>query len=557
MRLGQVTSITAQYGSETKNVVLNASYEPFGPLKMLTFGSATTLNKTFNQNYQPTLIESKNGLGVTQLALSYDYDAIGRASSIGQSNSLATSTQYFDYDRMHRLRQARENPVSGSGVIEQYSYDLLGNRLSAQQGAQSALNYRYSNQVPAPVFPSSTDYALKSHRLNGFGALDTRSYDAAGNLLNAAEDQRQYNYSARGEMFETQGPPCAVGATICYGATRNSFNGSGERVGKETYFLFASKAASTDKASVTNRFEDYALFDESGQLLMDYTRVLSQYPCVSCRDPYVEYIYLDGMPIAAINDPGGFNGFNITEIYSDHLNTPRQAMDTFGSWSWNALAGNSSTGGGNSFGTNLASGLNIKLRFPGQQYDWQTGLNYNYMRFYEPKTGRYITSDPIGLAGGLSTYGYVLNQPNRFTDRSGLATKTEISTALEVIKDRVPELFPKWPTSVTPVEDLSSFMISRQGITDFSGNIEINANLYGTCNTPVNEFMTTQFLQTIAHEWLHVQENLFEKIATRGANHEQVDRSAELIAESVRDEYLKRIKNKSQPLHKESQCGCN
>jgi RHS repeat-associated protein len=47
--------------------------------------------------------------------------------------------------------------------------------------------------------------------------------------------------------------------------------------------------------------------------------------------------------------------------------------------------------------------LTFDLRFPGQQYDAATGLHYNYFRDYEPGTGRYVESDPIGLRGGMST----------------------------------------------------------------------------------------------------------------------------------------------------------
>ncbi|MBK7657953.1 MAG: RHS repeat-associated core domain-containing protein [Betaproteobacteria bacterium] len=62
----------------------------------------------------------------------------------------------------------------------------------------------------------------------------------------------------------------------------------------------------------------------------------------------------------------------------------------------------------------------INLRFPGQYLDVEAGAQYNYFRDYEPAIGRYVQSDPIGLAGGINTYAYVYDSPLSTSDPQGL-----------------------------------------------------------------------------------------------------------------------------------------
>ena len=60
------------------------------------------------------------------------------------------------------------------------------------------------------------------------------------------------------------------------------------------------------------------------------------------------------------------------------------------------------------------------LRLPGQYFDSETGLHYNWHRYYEPELGRYLTPDPIGLDGGINVFTYVQNNPINWNDPIGL-----------------------------------------------------------------------------------------------------------------------------------------
>ena len=108
-------------------------------------------------------------------------------------------------------------------------------------------------------------------------------------------------------------------------------------------------------------------------------------------------------------------------IHADQLDTPRQITDTSGNvvWQWDNT---------DPFGNNMANEnpngagtFSFPLRFPGQYYDRETNLHYNVNRDFDPAIGgRYLESDPIGLAGGINTYIYVNDNPISLIDGSGL-----------------------------------------------------------------------------------------------------------------------------------------
>jgi len=107
-------------------------------------------------------------------------------------------------------------------------------------------------------------------------------------------------------------------------------------------------------------------------------------------------------------------------IHTDHLGTPKMLSNASGTPVWRAVARpfGKATVDNDVDGDGVA--VEFNLRQPGQYYDRESGLYYNYFRYYDPETGRYISSDPIGLDGGVNTYTYVENNPLGFIDVFGL-----------------------------------------------------------------------------------------------------------------------------------------
>ncbi|MFH0089205.1 RHS repeat domain-containing protein, partial [Pseudomonas aeruginosa] len=362
---GQVASVTLAVGDKAPSTLVGQiAYLPFGPLLRLTWGNGITLSREYDQDYQ--LLRQKVGPWQSD----YQHDANG---NIQQHRHSLWGTLDYQYDPLDRLTE--ERGVQGE---RSYAYDAVGNRTQrsdnpASGGTASSQDYQY---------------APDSNRLTAIGAQAVTS-DAAGNLT---QDRaaRKLAYDAQGRL--------------------QSVSLDGQQVAEYRYNALGQRIVKLTPESVTTY-----LYGPDGQLLGEAEHNGSGR---KLRAQY--YLWLDSLPLATIDadyDAQGKVG-NPTLLYlhGDHLDTPRLATDASGqiAWQWQSDA----------FGRGEAlsqGSTQVNLRFPGQYYDAESGLHYNYFRDYDPETGRYVESDPIGLDGGLNTYAYVGSNPVGLVDPNGLS----------------------------------------------------------------------------------------------------------------------------------------
>jgi RHS repeat-associated protein len=118
------------------------------------------------------------------------------------------------------------------------------------------------------------------------------------------------------------------------------------------------------------------------------------------------------MPLAQVDIA---NSYTLSYIHPDHLNTPQKMTNTSQAIVWDLITDPY----GRQHSLTATSPRTENPRFAGQYFDAESGYHYNYFRDYDPKTGRYLQSDPIGLDGGINTYRYAEANPMRFTDPTG------------------------------------------------------------------------------------------------------------------------------------------
>ncbi|MNS07313.1 putative deoxyribonuclease RhsC [compost metagenome] len=365
------------------NLLTDIGYAPFGlPLNWTWGNSSPTASNTYARSMDldgritgyPLGNALNNGTNRT-----LTYDAAGRITAITHTGmgvgpaAPANYNQTYAYDGLDRL-----TTFTSASTNQAFSYDASGNRIQATFGAGT-----YSNTI-----------AANSNRLDattGPTPVKTNVHDASGNLT--ADGTISYTYNDRGRMQTAQ-----IGAnTITY-----SYNGLGQRTKK------------AGPSAVIAGGANYYVYDEQGHLLGEYD---------ADGKAIQETVFLGDIPVTVLKTVivGGVEQANPYYIYADHINTPRvitNSADNQIVWRWDNT---------DPFGLTQPqdnpSSLGVfayNPRFPGQVYDKETNLHYNYFRDYDPQTGRYVQSDPIGLRGGINTYGYVEGNPISFADPLGL-----------------------------------------------------------------------------------------------------------------------------------------
>jgi len=380
-------------GAETFNYQAGKIAEMHDPsgsaLLSYQSGRLTAIHKSMDSlNTDTTFLYDIPGAGdligidyPTSTQVRYSHDSQGRISGItidgapflqsitylpfGPVKS-ATGQGSFTLSRTFDQRY-QVSRIQATGLDYQLSRDAAG-RVTSISGITP----------PNPV-SQATDYSYQSgsSRLTATTGSPARTYTTsnAGNIT--SDSVYTYTYDALNRLVRVN-----QGATV---VAEYSYDGFDRRVKK-----------------IVSGQVTYYLYDPSGNLLSEID---------GQGNPLRDYFYLNNIPVG-MKVYGAHAG--LYYIITDHLGTPRQIVDSAGTVVWHAAY--------LPFGRAqiLTGTITCNLRFPGQYFDEETGLHYNFHRYYNPDTGRYLTADPIGLAGGINLYAYVQNDPVNFVDPWGL-----------------------------------------------------------------------------------------------------------------------------------------
>ncbi|MHC8365317.1 RHS repeat-associated core domain-containing protein [Pseudomonas sp. ZT5P21] len=352
--------------------------------------------------------------------LDYRHQAGGRLSSIDLNGSRLTT---------HQFSAGREQQRQQGLLLSQYQYDEQG-RLQAHSVSQQDRNlFRRRYAYDANGNLAGIDDSRKGNRSYHYDPLDrlinvrgttpeSFAHDPAGNLLGQGDQptanlanvkgnrllmqgDRHYDYDAHGNLIrERRGTGQKLVTEYRYDCQHRLIGVSlpGGSIASYQYDAFGRRIAKTVDGHIT-------------EFLWQGERLIAE----SADNRYRSYIYEPGSfrPLAMLDGEGPLKAEPFY-YQLDHLGTPQELTDYSGEIMWSAKY----RAYGNLAALDIAE-IDNPLRFQGQYFDAETGLHYNRHRYYNPGTGRFLTPDPIKLAGGLNNYQYVPN-PTGWVDPLGL-----------------------------------------------------------------------------------------------------------------------------------------
>jgi RHS repeat-associated protein len=322
-----------------------------------------------------------------------------------QQGLLLSDYQYDDQGRLnaHNVRQNRQSlyrrdyAYSANGSLEHIADTRLGQRNYQYDPLGRLIRVHHSRDHQPETFAHDpTGNLLMQDRpgpttINGNRLLMQGDrhydYDAFGNLIRERRGTAQklvteYRYDCQHRL---------IGATLPNGSQASY-----------RYDAFGRRISKTVDGKTTE------FFWQGDRLVAE-----------SSHEHYRSYLYEPGTfrPLAMLDGKGPRKACPFY-YQLDHLGTPQELTDYSGDIVWAAQY--TAYGRLTRLNRDTCQVLDQPLRFQGQYFDAETGLHYNRHRYYNPEVGRYLTQDPVKLAGGLNAYRYALN-PTGWVDPLGLS----------------------------------------------------------------------------------------------------------------------------------------